>query len=754
MPFNDFYEQDDAVVARLEVDLPDDADVQVKELVDLTDDLQTNVEAATRYTSDLSKRIENVTETQDRLNEAKEKFVEVSEKERALSELSTRDFVESNSESLQRLDEQLKMTEAMQERVESLQRTINDRNVTPEMRSLAEERLGIELRTQDPDTLYDLAYSKGLIDQKLKNGRIQNLYKGRDFSEVVEDDSLVTQMRDELSMANNEERTGVDWGDLAGSIGDTAGALGGLANVQDAQGALRGLGGVAGAASGIGALGALGAAVPYLAAAAAVAGAVKIGVDQYVDSTNWGRIQGGGYSEGAEKKADAYKMAALNPFISNDQAREMIMTAMNEGYSGDAYEDVTDFMAKNLEDMNIKVADSMRLVKMNVEEGGQSIEELSLQLQTLQGVSKETGLSVESLAQGYEKTVGAFAKTGADVGELGRVASVLDSNSTEGPLKGQAGGDIYRQMLTSETGQYMLGEKYREAKNPREATRMMIDEGPEGVNAMLTRMVQDVASQSGGDVDMFIDLFNSYYGTDIGYSQAEELMKLAEGDSILEGGIESLDEAEEKELEEQDVSGLDDTKTKLKSASGVGSDILKETFVKGGAWETLLNSNLYTIPVLGQVKLGRDLKKAAKKVSGEIGGSELLDFTDGKSRYEALDMLVDEHGAGSIDVILEDGERININEARKRRGLDLKKARFVEAGGDESEARGYSEFKGAKGVDEATDGDQTSVKIDLTDEAKEILKVDKIKSGRTPHMEKSFSGAEGRRLNNKPVGEE
>lgn len=113
-----------------------------------------------------------------------------------------------------------------------------------------------------------------------------------------------------------------------------------------------------------------------------------------------GQQRGGGFQEGVGYEM-AIRSMALNPFISTDQARQIVASGLSSGYTGKEFDTVTQFMANNLKDMNMSVADSMKLFKKNVVEGGMSQEGLSTALETLKVGSKSGYATNAQLQEGY-----------------------------------------------------------------------------------------------------------------------------------------------------------------------------------------------------------------------------------------------------------------------------------------------------------------------------------------------------------------
>lgn len=75
-----------------------------------------------------------------------------------------------------------------------------------------------------------------------------------------------------------------------------------------------------------------------------------------------GQIRGGGFGEGFGYEMQA-RMMALNPFITNEQSRQIIQSALTSGYTGQEFDTVTAFMADNLKHMNMSIVDSSKLLQ-------------------------------------------------------------------------------------------------------------------------------------------------------------------------------------------------------------------------------------------------------------------------------------------------------------------------------------------------------------------------------------------------------
>ena len=130
----------------------------------------------------------------------------------------------------------------------------------------------------------------------------------------------------------------------------------------------------------------LAAAGPWIAGATAVIGGIYEGVNTYADYQKEGQKRGLSGTDAALFKVqqDAeIKALALDPWISTEQARQLVMAGLNTGAKGDNYDKITDFLTENLRDMNVSVSKSMQLMKASVSEGSMSIENLSATMKNI-----------------------------------------------------------------------------------------------------------------------------------------------------------------------------------------------------------------------------------------------------------------------------------------------------------------------------------------------------------------------------------
>ena len=255
-----------------------------------------------------------------------------------------------------------------------------------------------ELDKRDPERIENLKAARGLGPD---SERSENL-----FTEGIQGFSGLAQS------ILSETRPGATFSTSAARAAEGLGALGGNS----------GLAGLLGGRS----LGALGIAGGALTAGVAANAAVQAGGQQIQQYRNMGSVTGDGATEGLGYEV-AIRAMAMNPFLTNDQSRQIIMSALSEGYTGQEFETVTDFMAENMKSMNMDVAQSTQILRQNVEEGGQSIQQLNLDLAALKSSTEGGVMSLQERTQLYQQTSGSLI----DMGIGGDQASAMALRSLE-----------------------------------------------------------------------------------------------------------------------------------------------------------------------------------------------------------------------------------------------------------------------------------------------------------------------------------
>jgi hypothetical protein len=147
---------------------------------------------------------------------------------------------------------------------------------------------------------------------------------------------------------------------------------------------------------------------------------------------NEASVRGGAAGEGAQVEMRA-RMLSMNPFISQDQARQIYQSVMSEGYadaSGAGADNVIDFMKTNLTTMNMSVADSAKLLRGTIvgqREGdpdsvNHSLGQLREELDKIRTTSRGTMISTPEFtagAMGLKNTLMAAGANAATAGQIG-----------------------------------------------------------------------------------------------------------------------------------------------------------------------------------------------------------------------------------------------------------------------------------------------------------------------------------------------
>lgn len=283
--------------------------------------------------------------------------------------------------------------------------------------------------------------------------------------------------------------------------------LGKLKNA--AQGVMRGRGtdalaGVLSKSGGfLGELGSgLAAAGPWIAGATAVIGGAYEGINQYADYQKEGQKRGLSGMDAALFKVqqDAeIKALALDPWISTEQARQLVMAGLNTGAKGDNYDKITDFLTENLRDMNVSVSKSMQLMKASVTEGSMSIENLSA---TMKNIKADVGAR-----EGDQEAALSRAQTAAET--AGKVGLGADATSA----------------LMESAGNMLGGAEVSEEKRTKFSNALLSIGGD---NLYSSMVYSQIAARKGIDVSEVADLSSEELIPEY-YSVVGEYLKSMEG---------------------------------------------------------------------------------------------------------------------------------------------------------------------------------------------------------------------------------
>jgi hypothetical protein len=195
-----------------------------------------------------------------------------------------------------------------------------------------------------------------------------------------------------------------------------------------------------------------------------VFGAIQKGGQEYQRYKNLGSIRGGGFSEGFGYEMQA-RIMALNPFITTEQSRQIIQSALTNGYTGKEYDTVTQFMAANLKDMNMSVAESTDLLQKGVKGSNESIGEMtknmSANLAAMKDLSKSGYNSLPDRQKEMQQTFDAMRGAGVGPDAAGGLGTMFGQDFANMPgmqgVGGQLGSSIagsmqFQQLMRTQGG--------------------------------------------------------------------------------------------------------------------------------------------------------------------------------------------------------------------------------------------------------------------------------------------------------------
>jgi hypothetical protein len=274
--------------------------------------------------------------------------------------------------------------------------------------------------------------------------------------ETKHDQDTRDQQRGGLgSLLGRITQTSEDVSDTAGAVGPGTSDLGSRAAIIGRL--LQGAGGTGGGG------GLLGGAISKLGPAAGTLGIAGLGVGAGVAAFNAVQdvgqdiqgfknqdVRGHTVSGGMGVQKDISLMA-LNPLISNEQSRQIIMGALNGGYQGDSYDNAVDFIKDNLVNMNVSVSQSVEMLKTNVDLGKQSIESLKLDIGNAQGIATSGGAQTADSNQSFLDSMKQFLGTAGVMNGASNTSNYLTGafqNSEDGEPNALGDKDIKTSIFT------------------------------------------------------------------------------------------------------------------------------------------------------------------------------------------------------------------------------------------------------------------------------------------------------------------
>lgn len=440
---------------------------------------------------------------------------------------------------------------------------------------------------------------------------------------------------------------------------------------------------------------------------------------------------GGGLREGIAFESQVRTMA-MNPFISTEQSRKIMQSALQTGYTGKEFDTMTEFMAENLKKMNMDVSESTALLQKNVLKGGQDINALQAQLTGNVAIAREGNLTTDQVNQQFGQISGQAVDAGGGGQEGGAAAQSLIASMANDPILRESGAtELANSAFNNMPMQAALGRELGLSGQvlPQDIPAHILSQ--ENGGDQLTRGLREViktrigryavifASPGSSDMDKSVAVTGAQAmlkSVGINWNRNQTvaaLVAIADGtwDEQTESGIEQAQQVSGGDMQ---VIGADQA-----LAGGVGSWI-------GGAaakgWHSLTGNEE------GQERADDKMAAAGTRVN-RWGASWLT----GGDTYvpEVLDQIAQEHYGSKLDeveFINEKGDREKIGNKRLRDEEFMKRVQSGDVEvvipgqegstplGEWSSSRDDSLSSGS--------GNMFGIKVDLSDDAKRALKIE------------------------------
>jgi hypothetical protein len=318
-----------------------------------------------------------------------------------------------------------------------------------------------------------------------------------------------------------------------------------------------------------------------------------------------GLVEGGGAKEGLEQEIQA-RIMGMNPFITNDQSRSIIQSALRDGYKGKEFETVTKFMQENLKDFAISVQDSRDMLKKQVLEGGMAPEAIAAGLEQQKYLSRTGALSFEDRKAAQNRLQGLMADNAVSPDVIGSSsAGSLEMYSDNHLLKGKfsdmamAGQSGDMGLMAAQAN--MMGIPL--SSDMDQWADQIAAQGPAGQDRLVKRALQ----MSKGNSYQFRQFMKQFGGMDLTIAQAKELMNKTRGGGELSAAQGRLQESNGA----FDVQRRSSAEVVTGTVGGFFSNVLGDTIsdiaggrfseIPGNLREATFDGGRDHIPVLDQV---------------------------------------------------------------------------------------------------------------------------------------------------------
>lgn len=491
--------------------------------------------------------------------------------------------------------------------------------------------------------------------------------------------------------------------------------------------------------------------------------AVQQGGQWYQQHAAQGMQRGGGFSEGMAFEAQVRTMA-MNPFISLEQSRKIMQSALSEGYTGKEFDTVTQFMAENLQKMNVDVATSVRALREQVQTGGQSLESVQTDIMTAQQLAanpeamRTAGEFVESYQRGTEKGVQQGIE-GQEAGEYGLVTSAALSNIPG--LSDTVSEQLQNAAFSSPGVQGYIHDKLG-LEGPLSGTMAEALSRPEGAQEALKAQfaqweeygqvyIQQLANATNeGQRREAVLGFQSTLAS-LGYQFSESDARKILETMMGEGGLNGAADRASQEVRTASTGGpardVSEGERAGHAAQAWGN------IAQGAAGAAVAGAG----NLLGFLPFGNDIREYGERVMGESRQemAEDLALQNAEGMNDRISALISDKStyAGDIKVRSAEGQEMSLLDATRNKAvidqLVSGNAQIAMPGGEFGKLEDLSAAQAASGAGGRT---QTTL-VDLTDRAAEYLRIaNPTGDPRNQNQRSADSGEDGASRNDPPAG--
>lgn len=571
-----------------------------------------------------------------------------------------------------------------------------------------------------------------------------------------------------------------------GEIGSRAGRMGAIAQqvlnevnpganglgvpglIQRSLGAMGGLGG-AGAGLGMGRLagmaGMIGPAAGAIGLGMAGYGLVQGAGGIYQDYKNMGLVRGGGAAEGVGYEMNIRAMA-MNPFISSDQARQIVQQGLRDGYTGKEFDTITGMVAQNLKDFNIEVGESFKMLRKNVMEGGQSGPGFMSNMESLKQLSAQGYRSLPELQQAYASTSATLIDAGMPGQAAGQAAMMSGQMFGNNMTLKEVGDQITQNFATNPTAMAMM--KYQGGVNvpaglpPQAMMYAMTPDALEGGSMQVVRQAAMQAHASAGrprkdsapylQAVMSFDFRLKAMGLNLSPNKVKELFDtLVEGGDPFKESKEKVEATQREQTQVRERSGISQyLGSQISGMANVGGALLDLGGAIAGSVKDYATGNDANI----EKRWGDFWEKTGDRAPNIRAASSA-------QRIPMLDILRNSLGPGGFEVVNKDRQVIKLDQDNREQMDQLSSGQLkVRPKGSTSGGYTLQELPTASGADlkqfmgAAKTEVSGAVQITLAPDAQRLLQIPN--GGRvplTPHEEKANFGYGQATPNNAPPGE-